>query len=47
MAVFGPYTQPVKPAEWVDPLDLNMYAKGMMYKQEMAEKNLKSIHQSL
>jgi hypothetical protein len=43
MAVFGPYTQPVKPAEWVDPLDLNMYAKGMMYKQEMAEKNLKSI----
>lgn len=43
MATFGPYTQPVKPAEWVDPLDLNMYAKGMMYKQELAEKNLKSI----
>jgi len=43
MAVFGPYTQPVKSAEWVDPLDLNMYAKGTMYKQEMAEKNLKSI----
>jgi hypothetical protein len=40
---FGPYTQPVTPAKWVDPLDLNMYAKGMMYKQEMAEKNLKSI----
>lgn len=43
MAVFGPYTQPVAPATWVDPLDLNMYAKGMMYKQELAEKNLKEI----
>lgn len=43
MAVFGPYTQPVKPAEWVDPLDLNMYAKGMAYKQELAEENLKKF----
>lgn len=40
---FGPYTQPVKPAEWVDPLDLNMYAKGMAYKQDLAEKNLQSL----
>lgn len=43
MAVFGPYTQPVKPAEWVDPLDLNMYAKGMAYKQQLAEENLKKF----
>ena len=40
---FGPYTQPVAPAKWVDPLDLNIYAKGMMYKQQLAEQNLKSI----
>jgi hypothetical protein len=43
MAVFGPYTQPVKPAEWVDPLDLNLYAKGTMYKQQLAEQNLQNI----
>jgi len=39
----GPYSTPVAPAEWVDPMDLNMYAKGVMYKQQMAEKNLKDI----
>lgn len=47
---FGPYSQVVKPAEWVDPMDLNVYAKGTMYKQELAEKNLQSIvaaHDSL
>jgi hypothetical protein len=43
MAVFGPYTQPVKPAEWVDPLDLNLYAKGTAYKQDLAERNLQNI----
>jgi hypothetical protein len=43
MAVFGPYTQPVKPAEWVDPLDLNLYAKGTMYKQQLAEQNLQNL----
>ena len=40
---FGPYTQPVAPAKWVDPLDLNIYAKGMAYKQELAEKNLQNL----
>lgn len=39
----GPYSTPVAPAKWVDPLDLNMYAKGMAYKQELAEKNLKNL----
>jgi len=40
---FGPYSQIVKPAEWVDPLNLDLYAKGMMYKQQLAEKNLQDI----
>lgn len=40
---FGPYSQVVKPAEWVDPLDLNIYAQGMQYKQQVAEKNLQDI----
>lgn len=47
---FGPYSQIVKPAEWVDPLNLDLYAKGTMYKQQLAEKNLQSIvaaHDSL
>jgi len=47
---FSPYSQPVKPAEWVDPMDLNLYAKNMMYKQQMAEKNIQDIsalHNSL
>lgn len=39
----GPYSTPVQPAGFVSPLDLNIYAKGMMYKQELAEKNLKNI----
>jgi hypothetical protein len=41
MAVFGPYTTPVKPAEWVDPLNLDLYLKGTMYKQELAERTYK------
>jgi len=40
---FGPYTTPVQPAPFVDPLDLNMYAKGMAYKQQLAEENLKKF----
>jgi len=40
---FSPYSQVVKPAEWVDPLNLDVYAKGMAYKQEMAEKNLQLL----
>lgn len=41
--MFSPYTQPQKPAEWVDPLDLNLYLKGSAYKQQVAEGNLKRI----
>jgi hypothetical protein len=41
--IFTPYTQPVKPAEWVAPFNLDLYGKGLMYKQQMAEKNLQSI----
>lgn len=40
---FTPYSRPVEPAKWVDPMDLNLYTKSMMYKEQMAQQNLKSI----
>lgn len=41
--IFTPYTQPVKPAEFVGTVDLNVYAKGLANKQQMYEQNLKSV----
>lgn len=40
---FTPYSKPVEPAKWVDPMDLNLYAKSMMYKQELADKNMQDL----
>ena len=41
--IFTPYTQPVKPAEFVGTVDLNVYAKGLANQQQMYEQNLKSL----
>lgn len=41
--IFTPYTRPVKPAEFVGTIDLDVYAKGLLNKQQMYEQNLKSI----
>jgi len=41
--IFTPYTQPVKPAEWVGTVDLNTYAKGLANKQQMFEQSAQSV----
>lgn len=40
------YTRPVEPAEWIPPIDLNLYAKGLQAQQEFAEKNIQDITNS-
>lgn len=35
----NPY-QVVKPAEWIDPMDLNLYREGLIYKQRQAQQQL-------
>jgi len=42
--IFTPYTQPVKPAEWIGTIDLPTYAKGLANKQQMFEESLKTIN---
>jgi hypothetical protein len=37
------YTEPVEPAKWIPPIDLNLYAKGLQAQQEFAEKNIQDI----
>lgn len=34
----GPYSQPVPPARYVPPMDLNLYREGLIYKQQQAER---------
>jgi hypothetical protein len=40
---FTNYSQPVEPAKWIAPIDLNLYAKGLQAQQEFAEKNMEAI----
>ena len=41
MPVKGPYSQVIQPNKFVDPMDLNIYVKGVMYKEQLAkEKDL-------
>lgn len=44
---FTPYSQMVNLAQWTDPMDLNMYAKGIAYKEEIAKENLKNLSNSI
>lgn len=44
---FTPYSQMVNLAQWTDPMDLNMYAKGLAYREEIAKNNLENLSQSL
>ncbi len=39
----SPYSQPVKPASFQDPLDLNLFLKGESYKEGLAKDNLQLI----
>lgn len=44
---FSPYSTPVNPPKFQEPLDLNLYAKGLMYKEGQAKENLQLIGNSL
>lgn len=44
MAGFSQYSQIVKPAEFVEPVSLDLLAKGTMYKEQMLEKNLEEVN---
>lgn len=46
-AQFGPYSQPVKPAEWVAPFDLNLYRESLINKQQQAERQQQMIQEYL
>lgn len=41
---FTNYSQVVKPAEYVEPVSLDLLAKGTMYKEQMLEQNLEGIN---
>jgi len=43
MPGFSQYSQVVKPAEYVEPVSLDLLAKGTMYKEQMLEQNLEGI----
>ena len=44
MPGFSQYSQVVKPAEYVEPVSLDLLAKGTMYKEQMLEKNLEEVN---
>lgn len=44
MAGFSQYSQIVKPAEFVEPVSLDLLAKGTVYKEQMLEQNLEGIN---
>jgi hypothetical protein len=44
MPGFSSYSQIVKPAEFVEPVSLELLAKGTMYKEQMLEQNLEGIN---
>jgi hypothetical protein len=44
MPGFSQYSQIVKPAEYVEPVSLDLLAKGTMYKEQMLEQNLEGIN---
>ena len=44
MPGFSQYSQVVKPAEYVEPVSLDLLAKGAVYKEQMLEQNLESIN---
>lgn len=44
MAGFSQYSQIVKPAEYVEPVSLDLLAKGTVYKEQMLEQNLEGIN---
>lgn len=44
MAGFSQYSQIVKPAEYVEPVSLDILAKGTLYKEQMLEQNLEGIN---
>src|SRR5690606_22540066 len=44
---FTPYTTPTEGAKFISPLDLDFYAKGVQYKESIAEKNLQDISTSV
>jgi hypothetical protein len=43
MPGFSQYSQVVKPAEYVEPVSLDLLAKGTVYREQMLEKNIESI----
>jgi hypothetical protein len=43
MPVKGPYSQVIQPNKFVDPMDLNIYVKGVMYKEQLAKENFQDI----
>ena len=44
MPGFSSYSQIVKPAEFVEPVSLDLLAKGTVYKEQMLEKNLEDVN---
>ena len=44
MPGFSSYSQIVKPAEYVEPVSLDLLAKGTVYKEQMLEQNLEGIN---
>jgi len=43
MPGFSQYSQIVKPAEYVEPVSLDLLAKGTVYREQMLEKNIEGI----
>jgi hypothetical protein len=43
MPGFSQYSQVVKPAEYVEPVSLDLLAKGTVYREQMLEKNIEGI----
>ena len=43
MPGFSSYSQVVEPADYVEPVSLDLLAKGTMYKEQMLEKNLEEV----
>ena len=43
MPTKGVYSQTIQPNQYVAPLDLNVYMKGVMYKEELAKQNLQDL----
>ena len=43
MPVIGPYSRVVEPNKFIEPISPELYMKGVLYRENLAENNLKSI----